>query len=186
MTADEIKNWLDTFWKDKIDRISGTVRPEEATRPTIFINTETHTISFWDGSEWIDMGVSGSNLYYPASAESFPEEGNLRMVHEGNNLNGERYENGAWVFKNSIIHGSVVTDKFILKGLLTGFLDDETSLIRTGRQSKSVVVGEADHTLRLNGKGTPIYTKSESDDVTVITAQQDTSVSITSNKFEFF
>lgn len=89
-----------------------------------------------------------------------PINGDGRLIKANTIVTGERYEAGTWMVKSTVISNSLYTDRFVAEGILTGFLDHNTSLIRTGRFSDTVVVGEATSNLRLNGCGDVEYTES--------------------------
>ncbi len=56
-TADEIKEWIDTFWPDKMDKTQGTTaqRPTTCGKPTMYFDTDRQSVDFWVDDKWVDI-----------------------------------------------------------------------------------------------------------------------------------
>ncbi|MCP4252794.1 MAG: hypothetical protein GY775_05195 [Candidatus Scalindua sp.] len=98
-------------------------------------------------------------VYFGSDVKN-PKAGDGRLIKVGDLVEGQRYENGVWSTKSTVVANSMHTDRIVLNGLLRGFLDGKTSLIRPSRLSDTIVVGDATEHLRFSGQGTPIYTES--------------------------
>ncbi len=62
MNSEELKEWIDANWADKLDKMSGPTseRPTSVTRPTMFLDTQTKKLSFWVTDEWVEGAGGGS------------------------------------------------------------------------------------------------------------------------------
>ncbi len=132
----------------------------------------------------IDELAMNKTVYFGDDPDN-PVEGDKKLININDLVLGQRYESGSWSNRSTVIDDSMHTDRFVLMGLLRGFLNGSTSLIRPSRLSDTIVVGDATEKLRFSGVGTPIWTESVTG-LTEIVAQPSGAEQITTDHLIFW
>ncbi len=90
MTHEELDQWVQTNWEQKVDTVIDIAanRGVFAPRPTVFFASDTNEVSFWgEGPSWIEMGgtASGSSIVYPNWIDGTDYQIGDRII-EGNQI----------------------------------------------------------------------------------------------------